>query len=343
LISFKFSANLTGCKKVTTGNGLSHSDSGSAWGITQPLIVSQNQSHDIAPPVMLENFATTEPKLFEKDSQAGDIKKVSDSASRVASGPSVNLPKLDVSRVWGVPFSLVDMPQCVHFLDQWISRGQPGFVVTANLHYVMLHHQQEGIAEVTQQATMILADGMPIVWRSRLSSTPLPSRVTGADLIYKLAELAAQKSYRVFLFGAAEGVAAAAAEKLVEKYPGLQIAGCYSPPFRQLSEAETAEMLQGIKDTKPDIILVALGQPKGEFWVLNHYLKLQAPLTIQVGASFDFVAGRVRRAPVFFQRTGLEWLYRALSEPKRLVPRYARNMRFMFRMIMKDVIALWQR
>lgn len=343
MISFRFSANLTGCTKVTTGNGLSHSDSGSTWGIPQPPIVSQNQCHDIAPPVMLENFALTEPKVSQTDSRAGDSNQASDSPGQMAIGQSENLPKLDVSWVWGVPFSLVDMPRCLQFLDQWISRRQPGFVVTANLHYVMLHHQQAGIAEVTQQATMILADGMPIVWRSRLSPTPLPSRVTGADLIYKLAELASQKSYRLFLFGAAEGVAAAAAEKLVEKYPGLQIAGCYSPPFRQLSEAETAEMLQSIKDTKPDIILVALGQPKGEFWVLNHYLKLQAPLTIQVGASFDFVAGRVRRAPVFFQRTGLEWLYRALSEPKRLVPRYARNMQFMFRMILEDITSLRQR
>jgi N-acetylglucosaminyldiphosphoundecaprenol N-acetyl-beta-D-mannosaminyltransferase len=343
MISFRFSAKLTGCTKVTTGNGLSHSDSGSTWGITQTPIVSQNQCHDIAPPVMLENFVATETKPSQTDSQAGDSNQVSDPADQMLIGQSGNLPKLDVSLVWGVPFSLVDMPQCLQFLDRWISRRQPGFVVTANLHYVMLHHQQAGIAEVTQQATMILADGMPIVWRSRLSRTPLPSRVTGADLIYKLAELASQKSYRLFLFGAAEGVAAAAAEKLVEKYPGLQIAGCYSPPFRHLSEAETTEMLQSIKDTKPDIILVALGQPKGEFWVLNHYLKLQSPLTIQVGASFDFVAGRVRRAPVFFQRTGLEWLYRALSEPKRLVPRYARNMQFMLRMVIGDIISLWQR
>jgi N-acetylglucosaminyldiphosphoundecaprenol N-acetyl-beta-D-mannosaminyltransferase len=291
---------------------------------------------------MPENFATTKEQMLDSVMQVGDSQNISDSSEKEANSPMEKLPDLSVSRVWGVPFSLVDMPQCVDFLDRWISRKKPGFVVTANLHYVMLHHQQAGIAEVTRQATMILADGMPIVWRSRFSSTPLPSRVTGADLIYKLAELAAQKSYRLFLFGAAEGVAAAADEKLVEKYPGLQIAGCYSPPFHQLSETETSEMLQSIKDTQPDIILVALGQPKGEFWVLNHYLRLQTPLTIQVGASFDFVAGRVRRAPVFFQRTGLEWLYRALSEPKRLVPRYAKNMRFMFRMVIQDLTSFWQ-
>jgi N-acetylglucosaminyldiphosphoundecaprenol N-acetyl-beta-D-mannosaminyltransferase len=252
--------------------------------------------------------------------------------------------KIDVETVsvWGVPFASVTMQGCLDFIDRWIvayrRRAVPsGYTVTANLHYVMLHHEHPRMAEVTREASLIIADGMPIVWRSRLGAKRLPERVAGADLIYDIAKLAAQKGYRLFLFGAAEGVAQQAGERLSQMYPGLQLAGCYTPPFRPLSEAEEAAMIQQIRDTKPDIMLVALGQPKGELWVLDHYRDVGAAMMIQVGASFDFIIGKVHRAPKFFQKTGLEWLYRALSEPKRLVPRYAQNFRFLARMMWQEM------
>ena len=243
--------------------------------------------------------------------------------------------------VWGVPFAHVTMAGCLDFVDRWVSGHRQkqlasGYTVTANLHYVMLHHEHPRIADVTRNASLIIADGMPIVWRSRLENTPLPERVAGADLIYDLAKLAAQKGYRLFLFGAAEGVAQQAGERLTQMYPGLQIAGCYTPPFRDLTPDEQAAMIAQIRATKPDIVLVALGQPKGELWVLDHFEKIGAAMTIQVGASFDFIIGKVHRAPKIFQRTGLEWLYRALSEPKRLVPRYAQNFKFLARMLWRD-------
>lgn len=259
-------------------------------------------------------------------------------------GPSQAAIPLEKVKVWGIPFARVTMSSCLRFIDDWItsvkrSGGVGGFTVTANLHYAMLHHEHPRIAEVTHKASMILADGMPIVWRSWLGRNRLPERVTGADLIYELAHLAASRGYRLYLFGAADGVAQEAAERLEQLYPGLEIAGCCTPPFRQLGPEEESQMIAQIRDSKPDIVLVALGQPKGEVWVLDHYRQINAPMMIQVGASFDFVIGRVRRAPKLFQRTGLEWLYRALSEPKRLVPRYTKNFLFLGKMLLRDMFS----
>jgi N-acetylglucosaminyldiphosphoundecaprenol N-acetyl-beta-D-mannosaminyltransferase len=254
------------------------------------------------------------------------------------------LQKIEVETVsiWDVPFARVTMQGSLDFIDRWVNahrrRAVPsGYTVTANLHYVMLHHEHPRISEVTRAASLIVADGMPIVWRSKLGSKALPERVAGADMIYDIARLSAAKGYRLFLFGAAEGVAQQAAERLTQLFPGLQIAGSYTPPFRALSETEELEMIQQIRDTQPDIVLVALGQPKGELWVLDHYQRINAAMMIQVGASFDFIIGKVHRAPKLFQTIGLEWLYRALSEPKRLVPRYAQNFRFLAQMIWREI------
>lgn len=255
--------------------------------------------------------------------------------------PPMEKIEVETVAVWGVPFAAVTMQGCLNFIDRWVSAHRrqavpSGYLVTANLHYVMLHHEHPRIAEVTRDASLIIADGMPIVWRSRMGGKRLPERVAGADLIYEIARLSAENGYRVFLFGAADGVAQQAGERLAQMYPGLQIAGCYTPPFRALNDDEQAAMIQGIRETRPDILLVALGQPKGELWVLDHYRQINAAMTIQVGASFDFIIGKVQRAPKFFQKTGLEWLYRALSEPKRLIPRYMQNFRFLSKRIWRD-------
>lgn len=258
--------------------------------------------------------------------------------------PPVEKIEVETVAVWGVPFASVTIQGCLDFIDRWVKAHRrqavpSGYTVTANLHYVMLHHEHPRIPDVTRSASMVIADGMPIVWRSKLGPKKLPERVAGADLIYDIAKLAAQNGYRLFMFGAAEGVAQQAAERLTQMYPGLQIAGCYTPPFRALSDEEEAAMVQQIRQTNPDIVLVALGQPKGELWVLDHYKSIGAAMMIQVGASFDFIIGKVHRAPKFFQKTGLEWLYRALSEPKRLMPRYAQNFRFLARMIWHEIFA----
>ncbi len=243
---------------------------------------------------------------------------------------------VDKCKVWGTDFARLDMPQTLDLTEQIIQRGHPEYFVTANLNYLMLTEQYPRLAEVNARSAAVIADGQPIVSRSRATAKPLPCRVAGSDMIVELARLSAGKGFRMFFLGAAPGVAQAAAAELTRRFPALQVAGCYSPPFRQLTATEHSELMSTIRAARTDILLVAFGQPKGELWIYDNLTELDVPLSIQLGASFDFLAGTARRAPAVWQWLGAEWLYRALSNPRRLGPRYARNLLFLGRRKMAD-------
>ncbi|MBM3964657.1 MAG: WecB/TagA/CpsF family glycosyltransferase [Planctomycetes bacterium] len=252
----------------------------------------------------------------------------------------IALPQLKSSRVWGIGYHVVDMQEALLFLEAWVRRRIPGYAITSNLNYSMLCRKESRLSKFTERAALVLCDGMPILWRSLVNTQKLPERVAGSDLIYRLAELCQTNGFRLYLYGAAPGIAEKAAEVLLSEYPKLQIAGVQCPPFRATSSAEIQASLQKIKAAKPDVLLVALGQPKGEYWIEDHYKELGVPISIQVGASFDFVAGKAKRAPVLFQKMGLEWLYRACHDPRRLLPRYTKNLLYLVRVIRRDLIDL---
>lgn len=261
------------------------------------------------------------------------------SITPVFTAPAVDQPSrpvVDTCHVWGVDFARVDMPQTLELVERVIERGHPEYLVTANLNYLMLSEQYPRLAEVNARSLAVVADGQPIVSRSRSTDKPLPCRVAGADLIVELGRLSAEKGYRIFFLGAAPGVAQAAAAELCRLFPALSVAGCYSPPFRQLTADEHRELLGMIHAAHADILLVAFGQPKGELWILDNLSDLRVPLSVQLGASFDFLAGVSRRAPTLWQWLGAEWLYRALSNPRRLGPRYVKNILFLARCKLKD-------
>lgn len=243
------------------------------------------------------------------------------------------------SIVWDVPFDRVTLEQAVEHIEKLILRGQPSYVITANLNYVMLHHRRDDLRQVTEQADLILADGQPIVWRSKVGQTPLPERVAGSEMIYRLAQQASIHGWGIYFLGGEPGVAATCAERLAELYPGLKIAGVESPPFRELTDQEQAAQDERIRNSDAKLLLAALGQPKGECWIQRHYRRLGVPVSIQLGASFDFIAGTANRAPVVWQRLGLEWAYRMMSDPRRLVPRYASNAWFLASALIED----WKR
>ncbi len=236
---------------------------------------------------------------------------------------------------WGLPLTPYRLADAVDRIDELIDARTPRYLITANLHYAMLSDQSAELRDVNRNAAFIVADGMPLVWASRLQKTPLPERVAGSDLIWRLGELAARRGRRLYLLGGAPGVAVEAARKLEERFPGLVIAGTHSPPFRTLTAEEHSAMLAQIRTARPDILVVAFGQPKGELWVARHCEELGAPVSIQLGASLDFVAGKVRRAPRWMQRSGLEWTFRFMQEPRRLAGRYARNILFLARMLFR--------
>ncbi|TWU56870.1 putative N-acetylmannosaminyltransferase [Rubripirellula tenax] len=239
------------------------------------------------------------------------------------------LAERDPVVVWDVPFDAVTQTEAVDRIGELIRRRKPSYVITANLNYVMLHAQSDEVKEVTLGASLILADGQPIVWKSKMGPRPLPVRVAGSEMIYELAERASREGWRIYFMGGMPGVAQKTSDRLVEAYPGLQVAGVESPPFRTLSETEQREQDDRIRDARTDILLVAFGQPKGEQWIYDHCQRIGVPVSIQLGASFDFIAGTAKRAPAIYQKFGMEWAYRMLSDPSRLVPRYASNIRFL--------------
>ncbi|HZU34457.1 MAG TPA: WecB/TagA/CpsF family glycosyltransferase [Gemmataceae bacterium] len=241
--------------------------------------------------------------------------------------------------VWGLPLAPLTFGQTLDRVEDLIKAKAPAYFITANLHYAMLTDHDKRLAEVNAKAAFVLADGMPLVWASWWRPRCLPERVAGSDLVPALCERAAQKGYRVFLLGGPPGVAEEAARKLCERFPGLQVVGTECPPFRELSAEEQAGLCERIRVARPDLLFVAFGQPKGELWLAAHGPALGVPACAQIGATLDFIAGRVRRSPRWLQRIGLEWAYRLCSEPARLTGRYARNFLFALKMGFLDLVS----
>ncbi len=244
----------------------------------------------------------------------------------------------EVVSILGLHIAPLTLAQAVDAVVGLVDAGQPSFFITANTHYAMLTHADPDLKAVNARAAFVLADGAPLVWASRWKQSPLPERVAGSDLIFELCGQAARSGYRLFLLGGAAGVAKQAAKVLSQRYPDLRIVGTESPPFRALSAEEHTALLDRIRMARPDLLFVAFGQPKGETWIAEHLQTLGVPVCVQIGASLDFVSGRIRRAPRRLQKLGLEWAYRLWLEPSRLGPRYARNAWFLLSMVVRDLV-----
>lgn len=253
--------------------------------------------------------------------------------------PGPTLPPIPTIDLWGLPLAKMTFAETVDAVDRLIAAGEPRLFITANLHYAMLTSRDPRLADINRQAAFVLADGMPMVWWSRYCKRPLPERVTGSDLIFLLARRAAVRGHRVYLLGGASGVPEAAAQNLRARYPGLTIAGAESPPVGAWSPEVEAAICARVRAARADLLFAALGQPRGELWLHENLSRLGVPACVQVGATLDFVAGRIRRAPRWMQRTGLEWAYRLLREPKRMGPRYLQDTLFLARAVLGDLLA----
>ncbi|GAB6165792.1 WecB/TagA/CpsF family glycosyltransferase [Thermostilla marina] len=245
--------------------------------------------------------------------------------------PSTETLRVETCRVLGLPLACMDFRRTVEAVEQLIRAGRPQFFITANLHYAMLSDRLPELQAVNRQAAFLTADGMPLVWLSRLLGTPLPERVTGADLIWALSALCADRGWSIYLLGGGPGVAEEAAAVLQGRYPTLRVVGTESPTIR-LDDRMTNEAIAArIREARPELLFAALGQPKGELWLRDWHTATGVPVAVQVGASFDFVCGRKSRAPGWLGRLGLEWMYRLLTEPRRLGPRYFADAMFLCR------------
>lgn len=223
----------------------------------------------------------------------------------------------------GIPFLHVTESQLVDHVLSSVAQGRGGWIITPNLDILRQGAQQSEVRALLLRADVLVADGMPLIWASRLQRTPLPERVSGSHIIWSIPEAAAQRGASVFLLGGKEGAADACAKVLLARFPNLKITGTYCPPFGfEKSDAEIAKARAAIASAPADIIFVALSFPKGEN--LIERIRDVAPRSwwIGVGISFSFVAGDVKKAPRWMQVSGLEWLHRLLQEPKRLARRY---------------------
>jgi N-acetylglucosaminyldiphosphoundecaprenol N-acetyl-beta-D-mannosaminyltransferase len=183
-------------------------------------------------------------------------------------------------------------------------------------------HRDEALRRIYNHAGLSAPDGVPLVWLSHLAGHRGVRRVYGPDLMLSLCERSTSKGYRHFLYGGAEGVAERLRTNLQHRFPGIRIVGSFEPPFRELTLEEDGQVVRLINQGNPDVIWVGLGTPKQERWMAAHLGRLNAPILVGVGAAFDFHAGVKKQAPVWMRRTGLEWFFRLLSEPRRLGRRY---------------------
>ena len=207
------------------------------------------------------------------------------------------------------------------------------------VHSLVEASGDEELRGVFNSAQMVAMDGMPLVWVGRRRGAVEAERVCGPDVMLLVCDRGRRLGLRHFFLGGQPGVPEGLAKRLTARYPGLAVAGIYSPPFRSLSEQEDEALINRINESTPHVLWIGLGSPKQEFWAANHEDRLDVPLILPVGAAFDFHSGRVRRAPGWMQRTGFEWLFRLAAEPRRLGRRYVvTNARFVY-LIVKDEIA----
>lgn len=226
------------------------------------------------------------------------------------------------TEILGVSISLVNMQDAVREIGRWADAREARYVCAADVNSIMQAQRNPAHLQALSNADMVLPDGTPLVWVSRLRGKRQIQRVPGPDIMLQLCEAGVARGWRHYFYGGADGVAATLADALQHRFPGLLIAGTHAPPFRALSNQEQARDLEAINAADPHIVWVGLGCPKQEIWMRENAASLNGAVVIGVGAAFDFHGGRIPRAPLWMRRNGLEWLHRLSCEPQRLWRRY---------------------
>lgn len=215
------------------------------------------------------------------------------------------------------------MQETLNEIDRLVVNNEKSYIVTPNVDHIVKLEKDKELKQVYENAALVLADGKPLIWISKLYKNPIKEKISGSDLFPLMCEMAANKKYSMFFLGAAEGVANRAAYNLKQKYNELNVVGTYSPPYGfEKNDKEIERIIRMINDAKPDILIVGLGCPKQEKFIYRYKEQLNVPLSLGLGASLDFEAENIKRAPKWMANHGLEWLYRMMQDPKRLIKRY---------------------
>jgi len=225
--------------------------------------------------------------------------------------------------ILGVAFDPMTITSAADKIGAMITERRPRFVVTPNVDFLVQAQHDAELHRILVDADLVLCDGKPLVWASRWLGNALPGRVAGSDLVPVLLQRAAERGWKIFLLGGADGVGTEAARRIAADYPALPSVAHYSPPHRPLAEMNHAEIIARIRAAAPDLVLVCFGCPKQEKWIFQNYRAAGVPVMIGAGGTVDFLAGRLRRAPLWMRRTGIESFFRLWQEPRRLFRRYA--------------------
>jgi N-acetylglucosaminyldiphosphoundecaprenol N-acetyl-beta-D-mannosaminyltransferase len=240
-----------------------------------------------------------------------------------ANGSSARrIPRVDVL---GVQVSATSLPRAAQEIAGWVHDERREYVCVTGVHGVMECQGDPELLGIHNASGLTTTDGMPLVWASRRAGVEDVTRVYGPDLMLEVCQHAAAEGWSSFFYGAAEGVPELLAENLSARFPGLEVVGTYSPPYRELTADEAGEVAAMINDSGADLVWIGLSTPKQERWMAEFRSRLDAPVLLGVGAAFDIHAGLLRQAPPLLQRAGLEWAYRLGVEPRRLWRRYLKN------------------
>ena len=217
----------------------------------------------------------------------------------------------------------MDMEETIQTIDSFIQQKKRSYIVEINVDVVIKIEQDAYLKRITDQADMVLVDGKPLIWISKLHKRPVKAKISGSDLVPKLCEKAAEKGYTIFIIGGKDGIAEQAKRKLEKQLSGIKIVGTYAPPYGfEKDKNELDKINQMISDVHPDLLIGCFGCPKQEKWIYENYKKYDATVSVCAGATVDFLAGNIRRAPGWMSDHGLEWFYRFTQEPKRMFKRY---------------------
>ncbi|MFL5817530.1 MAG: WecB/TagA/CpsF family glycosyltransferase [Conexibacter sp.] len=236
------------------------------------------------------------------------------------------LPPVEQAPILGVPLAVTDYERTLDWIDAAVQLGAREYLCVAAVHTVMESREDDALREAVDGAAFTVPDGQPLAWALRKLGHDIDARVYGPELMERACARAVDSGQRHYLYGGRDEQALAQlAANLLDRHPELQLAGGYSPPFRELADAELDEVAARINAARPDVVWVGIGVPKQEKWMAAMRDRLDAPVLVGVGAAFDFHAGLVAQAPAWMQRRGLEWLFRLMQEPRRLFRRYARH------------------
>jgi N-acetylglucosaminyldiphosphoundecaprenol N-acetyl-beta-D-mannosaminyltransferase len=226
------------------------------------------------------------------------------------------------ANILGVNVSAINMDQAVETIECWLTLGEQNYICVTPAHGVMDCQRDPELRWIFNHSGLTTPDGMSIVWLLKLKGYHHVNRVYGSDLLLAACERSLETGWRHFFYGGAPGVAQRLSARLVARFPRLQVAGAYMPPFRPITEDEDRAITNSINAAGPEIVWVGLSTPKQERWMAGHVGKLNAPVLVGIGAAFDFLSGSKPHAPRWIQRSGFEWLFRLATEPRRLWRRY---------------------